>query len=103
MQGRGLRVRFLQESRSVRSRELRENLLRGEALQRRFDLDARIRRVALGWDAADFKNQRLEFFRAGVLPRGCASFARNVLFHQRSAVVVGTRMQAKLRELAVQL
>ena len=72
-------------------------------VHRQLDLDAGVCRVALGRDAAHLKNQRLKVFRAGVLAGGGSGFARNVFFHQSSAVVVGSGVQAELREVAVQL
>ena len=67
------------------------------------DLDSRISSVALGRDASRFQNQRLKIFGAGVLSGSGASFARDVFFHQSSAVVVGAGVQAELRKIAIQL
>jgi hypothetical protein len=49
------------------------------------------------------QNQRLKIFRAGVLAGGGSGFARNIFFHQRAAVIVGARVQAELRKMAIQL
>src|ERR1700688_573218 len=73
-----------------------QSFLRYQLLQRRLQLDLRINRIPLRGDAPHFQNQRLELFRARVLPRSSARFARNVFFHQRSAVVVRPSVQAKL-------
>src|SRR5208282_3738048 len=71
--------------------------------ERQLDFQARIFCVALCRNAPDPENQRLEIFRTGVLARGRSGLARDVFFHQRSAVVVGASFEAKLRKFTVQL
>src|SRR5947208_12937365 len=86
------------------SRELRLDQRFGrEAFEWRLDLNSRVGCVALRGNAANFANQRLEFLRAGVLAGSSSGFARNVLLHQRAAVVVGTCLKAKLRQAAIKL
>ena len=80
-----------------------ERLFRGEVVKRHPDVDPRVCGITFRWDSADLKNQRLKIFRTGVLARGRASFARDVFFHQRAAVIIGAGMQTKLGELPVQL
>src|SRR5215470_1986766 len=60
------------------------------------DLNSGICGVALGRNATDFGNQRLEILRRGVLSRSGAGFARDILFHQRAPVVVGAGLKAQL-------
>ena len=74
-----------------------------DVLRLQFEVDARVDGVAFGRNASGLENQRLEFFAAGVLSRRGSGFARNVFFHQRSAVVVGAGVQAELRQAPVQL
>src|SRR5262249_33302191 len=67
--------------------ELRfQSLLRGTLRRLLLDADAGVGGVSLGRNAPGLENERLEILRAGVLARGGASFARDVLFHQRAAV-----------------
>src|SRR6266851_3129172 len=84
--------------------ELRlERFLQSEVLGWQLDIDPGVGGIALGGNASDLENQRLELFRAGVLSRRGSGFARDVFLHQGAAVVVRAGVQAKLRQATVQL
>ena len=73
-----------------------------QCLGLQLEIDSRVDSVAFGGNTASFENQRLKIFRAGVLAGRRSGFARDIFFHQSSAVVVGAGVQAQLRQTAVQ-
>src|SRR5438105_10476727 len=59
--------------------------------------------VALRRNASEFQNAPLKFLRRNTLSGGGARQPRDVFFEQGSAVVVGARLQAELREFVIEL
>src|SRR5579863_6938486 len=79
-----------------------EQLLGSDCFDRQLEIDSRVDGIAFGGDTTSFQNQGLKIFRAGVLSGRRSSFARDIFFHEGSAVVVGAGVQAQLRQMAVQ-